>query len=128
MSSEIPDAIGWAYGGRLSILVECKVSRSDFRADQKKLFRRKTHLGMGTHRYYMAPTGIIPLDDVPEMWGLLEYGERGNITVVRVAPEHRERCTAHETAMLWSALRRVQNLESLIGLSGYLEVPSEEHF
>ena len=36
-SSETPDAIGWHNRG--SVLIECKVTRSDFKADQRK------HLG-----------------------------------------------------------------------------------
>lgn len=37
--AEQPDAIGWRDG--LSILVEAKVSRADFFADEKKLWRRE---------------------------------------------------------------------------------------
>ena len=50
-SFEIPDAIGWKYGG--SYLVECKTSRLDFKADEKKIFRQRLELGMGNYRYYM---------------------------------------------------------------------------
>ena len=35
--SEIPDAIGWAYGGRTSVLVEAKASRADFLGRPKKV-------------------------------------------------------------------------------------------
>jgi hypothetical protein len=69
MGLEIPDAIGWEYGGR-SILVECKVSRSDFLRDQKKSFRYYSDSGMGSVRYYMVPPNLISVDDVPEKWGL----------------------------------------------------------
>lgn len=67
---EQPDAIGWgAYG---SVLVECKVSRSDFKADAYKVFRRNPDMGMGRVRYYLAPKGLIAVDDLPEKWGLVE--------------------------------------------------------
>jgi len=68
-SPEIPDAIGWK-SARHSILVECKASRADFRKDADKWFRLKG--GMGQTRYYLAPLGIIPKEEVPPGWGLLE--------------------------------------------------------
>lgn len=126
-SHEIPDAIGWAYGGRLSILVECKASRSDFRADGKKMFRRHSQLGMGMVRYYFAPSGVIPVDDLPEKWGLLEMVNAG-IKIKKLASEMREHCKAHEMAMLWSALRRVQNLDGALALSNWVPELDEEHF
>ena len=45
MSSEQPDVIG--FNNSQSILIECKTSRSDFRADKKKHFRIKPDIGMG---------------------------------------------------------------------------------
>jgi hypothetical protein len=69
--NEMPDAIGWKYDGR-SILVECKASRADFLGDKNKPWRRCPAIGMGVLRYYMAPPGIIGLDDLPEQWGLCE--------------------------------------------------------
>lgn len=78
---ECPDAIGfragWADG---SVLVECKVSRSDFLADKAKPHRQAG--GMGTWRYYMAPEGIIAKDDLPPQWGLLLVNGRGHIKPV----------------------------------------------
>lgn len=68
---EMPDAIGWTRGG-MSILVECKVSRSDFLRDKHKPWRRNPDIGMGEQRYYMSPPGIISIDDLPEKWGLCE--------------------------------------------------------
>ncbi|HEX9959843.1 MAG TPA: hypothetical protein VGB00_02855, partial [Pyrinomonadaceae bacterium] len=54
-ASEQPDAIGWRGGN--SILIECKVSRSDFLADRKKSFREHLEMGMGDYRYFLAPVG-----------------------------------------------------------------------
>ena len=42
---EIPDAIGWTSDG-VSIVVECKASRSDFLADRNKPARRRA---LGSH-------------------------------------------------------------------------------
>ena len=52
-SGEVPDVIGWK-GSCQSVLVECKVSRSDFLADANKPFRLKPEEGLGSRRFYMA--------------------------------------------------------------------------
>src|SRR6476661_1570001 len=56
---------------------EVKISRSDFRADKKKISKHKKLLNPGndigwagtngcpTHFYYAAPVGIIPIGEVP---------------------------------------------------------------
>src|ERR1017187_4500861 len=77
---EIPDLIAWR-GARASILIECKASRSDFRADSKKWFR-EGNLGMGQTKYFLAPLGVIPADEIPQGWGLLEV-EGATIQVTR---------------------------------------------
>lgn len=78
-TSEQPDAIGWLgnTGSRLlcgeradCVLVECKASRTDFRADAGKPWRQVG--GMGHWRYYLAPAGIIRADEIPTGWGLLQ--------------------------------------------------------
>ena len=70
---EIPDVIGW--NNSRSILVECKTSRADFRADLDKHFRRSAYhiaKAVGHWRFYFAEQGIIPHDKLPEGWGLYE--------------------------------------------------------
>lgn len=80
---ERADAWGyrWGWGGG-SIVVEVKVSRSDFLVDTKKPHRNGEVLGMGTWRYYMCPEGIITLDDLPHGWGLLWVNSRGHVKLV----------------------------------------------
>lgn len=68
-TGECPDVIGWRDGH--SILIECKVSRSDFLADKAKKFRAEPALGMGDARLFLAPPGVIRPADLPEGWGLL---------------------------------------------------------
>ena len=46
LSGEMPDAIGWKRACH-SVLVECKISRSDFLVDRDKPFRRKQEIGPG---------------------------------------------------------------------------------
>ena len=67
-TGEVPDVIAWK-GFCKSVLVECKVSRADFLADATKPFRLKPEDGMGSQRFYLAPTGIIRAGDVPCHWG-----------------------------------------------------------
>lgn len=103
ITSEIPDVIGWK--GRHSILIECKTSKADFRRDKDKWFRHG--FGIGQQRFFLAPEGIIPIQEVPEGWGLLEV--RG--TVVRTVLEesliyHDEKVAAAEVPMLVASLRR----------------------
>lgn len=72
---EQPDVMGLtAYGE--SIIVEVKVSRSDFLADQKKPWRANPEMGMGDERVYLAPEGLLKLSDIPYGWQLWEvYGK-----------------------------------------------------
>lgn len=75
---EIPDVIGWKSS--YSILIECKTSRSDFKADSKKIFRQFPDFGRGQLRLYLCPDGIIKPEELPEGWGLLYYSpERKNL-------------------------------------------------
>lgn len=69
-SNETADVIGFGGSG-LSVLIEVKVSRSDFLADRKKPFRINPALGMGSERYYCCPDGLIKVDDLPFGWGLI---------------------------------------------------------
>jgi len=59
-ASETPDAIGWAHG--CSIVVECKVSRADFRADMRKVHAREPTSGMGRYQRgaaWRTPLGVV---------------------------------------------------------------------
>lgn len=71
-SRERVDCIG--FRECCSALVEAKVSRSDFLADRKKPERIKG--GVGVYRYYIAPAGLLRIDDLPDKWGLLELDGR----------------------------------------------------
>lgn len=123
-TSEIPDAIGFRDGH--SILVECKVSLSDFLADGKKYFRRNAEMGVGSYRFFMAPQGIIPVQDLPQGWGLVEVSEKGKPRQVWGHNPHSnvysvenifhfERNMQAEWGMMASALRRL-HLHGVMGL------------
>lgn len=72
IDAEIPDVIG--FDSWQSILIEVKVSRSDFLSDKKKPHRAK---GMGNWRFYMCPKGMIKKEELPEKWGLIYVDENG---------------------------------------------------
>ncbi len=84
-SGEIPDAIGYCSTGQPlrdgTVLVECKVSRADFLSDRAKPHRQAG--GVGNWRYFMAPEGLIKLDELPQKWGLVEVNARGHLKVRR---------------------------------------------
>lgn len=114
-SSEIPDAIG--FTPFTSVLIECKASRADFLADRRKQFRKHPELGMGRIRFYLAPTGVVRVDDLPPRWGLLNpagggvrrvYGPdpKRLSAMVRDAWFHAHNAAA-EHALMYSALRRL---------------------
>ena len=74
-AGEQPDAIGIKSCGS-SFLVESKVSRSDFFADQKKPWRRNNHEALGSFRAYIAPEGLLKSQEIPYGWQLWEvYGK-----------------------------------------------------
>ena len=72
--SEQPDAIGWRESG--SALLEAKASRADFLADAQKPYRTDPSKGVGDWRFYIAPAGLIAVEELPDRWGLLEVSGR----------------------------------------------------
>lgn len=77
-----PDAIGWYFNW--SVLIEAKVSRSDFRADRSKPIHATPDLYPGQERWYLTPPGLVRPDEVPDEWGLAECGKR-SVRVVKPA-------------------------------------------
>lgn len=71
-SRERVDCIGFRQ--QCSALIEVKVSRSDFMADMKKPERQSS--GVGTYRFYLAPAGLLRINDLPDSWGLIEADGR----------------------------------------------------
>jgi hypothetical protein len=96
VTGEIPDVIGWK-GKCRSVLIECKVSRSDFLADADKPFRKDPCSAVGCERYYLVPTGMVGIAELPPGWGLLEWRRIGVRNVPRSATspsEHRNRASS----------------------------------
>lgn len=76
-SREIIDAIG--FRDSCSIVIESKISRSDFMSDRKKPERHEGAIALGTYRFYICPPNLIKAEEVlPLGWGLL-YAEGSRI-------------------------------------------------
>jgi hypothetical protein len=108
VSGEMPDAIGWKKACH-SVLVESKVSRGDFLADRGKPFRLKPESGVGCERYYLAPRGLIRLEELPAGWGLLEVCGR-EVERVRASAKNLRSSVGfqYEMNLLLASLRRVE--------------------
>ena len=105
-ADENPDVIGWASGAS-SVLIECKLNRSDFLRDAEKPFRKNPRVGMGQRRYYLCPPNTIQVKDLPPKWGLL-WAAKGEVVVQREARGHAQRNLAAEVKFLSAMLRRAQ--------------------
>ena len=107
-SGEMPDAIGWKKQCH-SVLVECKMTRADFLADGEKPFRQQPETGVGSERYYLAPRGLIGVEELPSGWGLLEVCGREIETAKRSAKNLRSAAGfRYEMNLLLASLRRVE--------------------
>jgi hypothetical protein len=80
INAEIADVIGFNSNG--TFLIEAKVSRADFLKDKKKPFRCNPCIGMGDWRFFIAPKGLIKIEELPDMWGLIEVNEKGKALTV----------------------------------------------
>ena len=107
-SGETPDAIGWK-GRDHSVVIECKISRSDFHADAQKSWRIDPDSALGCERFYLAPAEMISMEELPPGWGLLELRGR-DISVVRKSKKNLRTAEgfANEMNLLLASLRRVE--------------------
>ena len=103
---ETPDVIGW-HGG-FSTLIECKATRADFLSDKKKWFRRHPENGVGFYRYYMAPDGVITVDELPDRWGLIVVKGDGKTRVLHASERFCEWNQRAEIDLLLSLVRRLK--------------------
>jgi hypothetical protein len=108
VSGEMPDAIGWRRACH-SVLVECKVTRSDFLADRAKSFRLNPEQGVGCERFYLAPAGLVRREELPAGWGLLEL-RHNKIEATHPSAKNLRSATGfrYEMNLLLASLRRVE--------------------
>jgi hypothetical protein len=66
------------------VVIEVKVSRSDFFADKKKPWRNGEVKGIGTERVYLTPPGLLQVSEIPYGWQLWEVHPFGKRYIIRV--------------------------------------------
>lgn len=105
IATEIPDIFGISH--YRTILIECKSSLSDFKADLLKKHRNNKN-SLGNLRFYLCPSDLIPVNLIPENWGLL-YAPKKNITIKKEPIELRNpEIPNEEWYILYSLLIRVK--------------------
>jgi len=102
-AQETPDVL--AFGNAGSLLMECKTSRADFRADAKKPWRRIDGRGMGSKRVYLTEKGLLRPDEIPDGWGL--YETDGKRMFKTIHPQIVDSDMVAEQRLLISVLRRL---------------------
>jgi hypothetical protein len=76
-SGRIADALAfscWPSRGLHFIGFEVKVSRSDWRREKLDPAKAEAICKFCKYWFVAAPQGIVPIDEVPETWGLIECG------------------------------------------------------
>lgn len=105
MAKEIPDVFGMNHYN--SNVIECKVSLGDFKADLLKKHRKEL-MSLGNYRWYLCPPDVIPVELVPDPWGLL-YCYDKSLRIIKKAIEHREpEIRAEEWYILYSIAVRAK--------------------
>lgn len=135
LNDERPDVIGFGCSGH-SVLIEVKISRSDFLADRKKFFRIYPDRGMGSQRFYCCPTGLIKIQDLPTGWGLIYVNEKGKAKCIH-SPykgnigeklEGMPKNIEAEHGIMYSALRRLHlrgRIEEIYDVETLKEINSQ---
>lgn len=71
----------WGGGGRRYRVLgfEIKVSRADWLRELKAIEKAKHWASVVDEFYVVAPAGIVPIDELPRGWGLLEVRGQGSL-------------------------------------------------
>jgi len=119
-SPEIPDVIG--FNNHRSIVIECKVSRSDFKADKYKSHRHHINGGLGNYRYFLTLPNVACAEDVNNGWGLLYITDKKIIEVKESEYFASDSVKAREWSILYSIVRRL----NLRGCLADIQKPLED--
>ena len=111
----------WGLGNfNDSAIIEVKVSRADFKADQKKWCRSEqaasSGLQAGRFRWYLCPEGVIHKEELPNKWGLLYWDGKKIYPVV--APTPFENTSRADLGILTSILCREQFPQKVFNYRG----------
>ncbi len=101
--NEIADILGLCPAHH--VLIEVKVSKSDFKNDTKKIGRSVLLPQIGNFRYFLVPESLITPEELPDKWGLLYYNGK-DVFVVKNA-EWFESDGKQEGYIYHSILRRL---------------------
>jgi hypothetical protein len=75
----------WPSRGLLLYGIEIKVSRSDWRREKANPAKAE-ELARFCHQFYIAaPNDVVPRDELPPNWGLLEVDDAGKVGVTKPA-------------------------------------------
>ena len=113
---ENPDL--WAFNGWSTIVVEVKVSRSDYLNDQKKRWHQpgREQTLAGNYRYYLTPKNLLTAAELPDGVGLLEWDGKQIIRTIRAK---RHEVSNHADGIIMaSILRREQFREGIYNYRG----------
>ncbi len=76
----------WPSMQNKRIAYEIKVSRSDFMCEMKKPTKRRPALYFSNEFFFVAPKGMIKVEELPIECGLIEYYEDGKLNTKVPAP------------------------------------------
>jgi hypothetical protein len=71
------------------IVYEVKVTRADFLRELKKPIKREFAYLHSNEAYFVAPGGVIFVDELPEGWGLIEMNKAGVLKQIRAAKQRK---------------------------------------
>ncbi len=107
-ANSIPDVLGLNHVR--TIVIECKISRPDYLADQCK-GHRHYHFQLGNLRYYLCPAGLLNTNEINGGWGLL-YCHPHKITIEKKSDEFsKEQTRPQEYQVMYSIIRRLTSLD-----------------
>lgn len=69
-----------------SIAFEVKVTRGDFWKEVKDPMKRQMAFALSNMYYFATPPGLVAEHELPELCGLVEIDESGEVSIVRIAP------------------------------------------
>ena len=117
-AQEEPDVIGWACATGTSVVIECKTSRSDFRADAKKPHRIHRSMAMGNLVWYATPGRLLDPAEIPGGYGLVELGGDRARVVVKPTRNCEPNMIAERSALA-SIVRRITESDGLAPLASW---------
>jgi len=107
-ANSIPDVIGLNHNR--TAVIECKVSRADYFADQNK-GHRHYRFQLGNYRYYLCPVNLLKPDEIKGGWGLL-YCHSYKITIEKESILFPiEETRKEEYQVMYSIIRRLMSLD-----------------